>query len=661
MYNGKCRINKHKDYPLYITFGGFMILTDETENIEENAENTENADSTENAENTESAESVEKQPSEISRIVSAASGKVSAVWNVIFTNVSALGEVLFSASRAVVKVVVGAVLWLISRILLGWEWLKKHLKRFFKWFGGVIYAPISRYVKALQMGRTEISKAHDEGGSGKALTAGAKVTGRVVFGKRGILVTIANWVLPIVSCIFLFNIVGFANNQSYALKLTVNGNFMGYISDENVYLEAAQIVQKRINYSGSHIEAITLEPGFEVDVVGYASTLNNYQLADKMLELQMGADNIKEGYGLFIGGAFYGTLESTDKVEAALEKLLDRYRTDNPGESVAFDKEITYTSGLYLTDSFVDEEKTANMLTSYKKVAKYYTVVTGDAHIIIAQKVGMTMDELEILNPGFKDMSLHGGDQIKITQEEPFLNVRITRPETYTESIPYETEYYEDSSLYENNKAEKTKGELGERKVTANVSYVNGVEVSRTVTSRTVTKEPVTEVMAIGTKARPAGETAPGTTIEAGKMLWPVGMGYNGIDGGLISEVTEAHGGYGGHRGIDIVANPWTPIYAAHNGYVIEVGSQPNKSYGRGYFVRIQGDDGFVTHYYHMIEWPSCYVGQRVTAGDVIGYVGSTGASTANHLHFEVRYGGIPQYPIDYLPAHAFASWCRHW
>lgn len=657
MYNVKCRINDYTS-PL----GGFMILKDETENIEsaenaESTENTENVESTKSTENTETAEPSEKQPSEISRIASAASEKVSAVWNVIFKNVSALGESLFSAARAVVRVVVGIVLWLISRILLGWEWLGKHLKRFFKWFGGVIYAPISRYVKALQMGRTEISKARDEGGSGKALTASAKVTGRVVFGKRGILVTIANWVLPIVSCIFLFNIVGFANNQSYALKLTVNGNFMGYISDENVYLEAAQIVQKRINYSGSHVEAITLEPGFEVDVVGYANTLNNYQLADKMLELQMGADNIKEGYGLFIGDAFYGTLESTDKVESALDGVLDRYRTDNLGESVAFDKEITYTPGLYLTDSFVDEEKTAKMLTSYKKVATYYTVVTGDAHILISQKVGMTMDELEILNPGFKEMSLHGGDQLKITQEEPFLNVRITRPETYTESIPFESEYYEDSTLYENNKAEKTKGVLGERTVTANVSYVNGVEVARTVTSRTVTKEPVTEVMAIGTKPRPAGDTAPGTTIGAGKMLWPVGG-----NGGLISEVTEAHGGYGGHRGIDIVTNAGTPIYAAHNGIVIEVGSQPNKSYGRGYFVRIQGDDGFVTHYYHMIEWPSCYVGQRVTAGDVIGYVGSTGASTANHLHFEVRYGGIPQYPVDYLDTTGkFASWCNHY
>lgn len=647
-----------------------MILTDETENtksadtVAENAETvTENTETVaENAETVTENPETEKQPSEFSRIASAASEKVSAMWNVIFTNVSAIGEILFTALRAVVRVFVGAVLWLISRILLGAEWLGKHLKRFFRWLGGVIYAPISRYIKALNMGKTEISKARDEGGSGKAFTTGAKVTGRVIFGKRGILVTVANWVLPIVSCVFLFNIVGFANNQSYALKLTVNGNFMGYISDENVYLEASQIIQKRINYSGSHVEAITLEPGLEVDVVGYASTLNHYQLADKMLELLMGADNIKEGYGLFIGDAFYGTLESTEKVQAALEELLSKYRNGNPGETVTFDKKITYTPGLYLTDSFVDEDETARMLTSYKKVAKYYTVVPGDAHIIIAQKVGMTMDELDKLNPGFKDKPLHGGDQFKITQEEPFLNVRITRPETYNETIPYETDSFNDPSLYEDNKAVKTKGIVGTRTVTANVSYVNGVEVARTVISRTVTKEPVTEVLAVGTKPRPAGSTtAPGTTIEAGKMLWPLGMGYRGIDGGLISEVTAGHGGYldyGGHKGIDIVADPWTPIYAAHNGIVIEVGYNTDT---RGNFVRIQGDDGLVTHYYHMIEAPSAYVGQRVTAGDVIGYVGSTGRSTANHLHFEVRYNGIIQYPIDYLPAHAFASWCVHY
>ncbi|MDE7398267.1 MAG: M23 family metallopeptidase [Oscillospiraceae bacterium] len=630
-----------------------MILTDETESTE-SAETAENTESTENTENNENNEST--KAAEISRTISA-------VWNTIFMRVSALGELLFTASRAVVRVIVVAVLVLISRILLGLEWLGKHLKRFFKWLGSVIYAPISRYVKALNMGKTEISKARDECGSGKAFTTGTKVAGRIIFGKRGILVTVANWVLPIVSCVFLFNIVGYANNQSYALKLTVNGSFMGYISDENVYLEASQIVQKRINYSGSHVETITLEPGIEVNVVGYANTLNHYQLADKMLELLMGADNIKEGYGLFIGDAFYGTLESTDKVEAALDELLAKYRNGNSGEVVTFDKEITYTPGLYLTDSFVDEDETAQMLTSYKTVAKYYTVVTGDAHILIANKVGMTMDELDRLNPGFKNKPLHGGDQLKITQEEPFLNVRITRSETYTESIPYETEYYEDSSLYEDNDAIKTPGSKGERTVVANVSYVNGVEVGRTVTSRTVTKEPVTEVRAIGTKPRPSNSaTAPGTTIEAGKLLWPAGGYYQGYaEGGLISEVTYAHGGYYDHKGIDIVCDAWSPIYAAHNGYVLEVGAQLNTSYGRGNYVRIQGDDGLVTHYYHMIEWPSVYTGQRVTAGDVIGYVGSTGRSSANHLHFEVRYNGIVQYPIDYLPKHAFGSWCKHY
>ena len=627
-----------------------MILTDETESTEsaETAENTESTDNTDSTESTKAAE--------ISRAVSAA-------WNTVFMRVSAAGELLFATAHTIGRVIVVAVLVLISRILLGLEWLGKHLKRFFKWLGSVVYAPISRYVKALNMGKTEISKAREESGSGKAFTASTKVAGRIIFGKRGMLVTVANWVLPIVSCVFLFNIVGYANNQSYALKLTVNGSFMGYITDENVYLEASQIVQKRINYSGSHVETITLEPGLEVNVVGYANTLNHYQLADKMLELLMGADNIKEGYGLFIGDAFYGTLESTERVEAALDELLAKYRNGNPGEVVTFDKEITYTPGLYLTDSFVDEDATAQMLTSYKTVAKYYTVVTGDAHILIANKVGMTMEELDMLNPGFKDKPLHGGDQLKITQEEPFLNVRITRSETYTESIPYETEYYEDSSLYEDNDAIKTPGSKGERTVVANVSYVNGVEVGRTVTSRTVTKEPVTEVRAIGTKPRPANSaTAPGTTIEAGKLLWPAGGYYQGYaEGGLISEVTYAHGGYYDHKGIDIVCDAWSPIYAAHNGVVIEVGAQLNTSYGRGNYVRIQGDDGLVTHYYHMIEWPSVYTGQRVTAGDVIGYVGSTGRSSANHLHFEVRYNGIVQYPLDYLPEHAFGSWCNHY
>ena len=78
-----------------------------------------------------------------------------------------------------------------------------------------------------------------------------------------------------------------------------------------------------------------------------------------------------------------------------------------------------------------------------------------------------------------------------------------------------------------------------------------------------------------------------------------------------------------------------SPIYAVTNGVVYDVG------YGdvNGYYVAINHNNGYWTRYMHMISWPSVKVGQIVEQGQIIGYVGSTGAATGPHLHLEVWIG----------------------
>ncbi len=101
-----------------------------------------------------------------------------------------------------------------------------------------------------------------------------------------------------------------------------------------------------------------------------------------------------------------------------------------------------------------------------------------------------------------------------------------------------------------------------------------------------------------------------------------------------------------GHKGIDIAIAGGTPIYAAHNGTV--AATTGHWSYGN--VVMIDNGDGISTLYAHM-QPPGAIVsvGQTVTQGQVIGYVGSTGNSSGNHLHFEVRVNGVRQNPRNYI------------
>lgn len=87
------------------------------------------------------------------------------------------------------------------------------------------------------------------------------------------------------------------------------------------------------------------------------------------------------------------------------------------------------------------------------------------------------------------------------------------------------------------------------------------------------------------------------------------------------------------HNGLDLAAPQMTPIYATASGTVTYSGV--NKGYGN--FIKINHLNGYKTAYAHMHEIVA-QKGQNVKKGDLIGYVGTTGISTGNHLHYEIVY-----------------------
>ena len=126
--------------------------------------------------------------------------------------------------------------------------------------------------------------------------------------------------------------------------------------------------------------------------------------------------------------------------------------------------------------------------------------------------------------------------------------------------------------------------------------------------------------------------------IEDGELLWPL-PGHTYISCNFGDD--DAYGN-SGHRGTDIPAPEGTPILAAHSGTVIISGW--NNSYGNQ--VLLDNGAGLSTRYAHMTQ-TAVTAGEAVTAGQVIGYVGSTGDSTGNHLHFEVMQNGVRVNPMD--------------
>jgi len=100
------------------------------------------------------------------------------------------------------------------------------------------------------------------------------------------------------------------------------------------------------------------------------------------------------------------------------------------------------------------------------------------------------------------------------------------------------------------------------------------------------------------------------------------------------------------HNGTDFAGASGTPIYSTADGVVTHAGW----SSGYGRLVKIQHEFGIETRYAHMSA-VRVEVGQRVSRGDRIGDMGNSGRSTGTHLHYEIRVGGNPVNPMNYIRA----------
>jgi murein DD-endopeptidase MepM/ murein hydrolase activator NlpD len=98
------------------------------------------------------------------------------------------------------------------------------------------------------------------------------------------------------------------------------------------------------------------------------------------------------------------------------------------------------------------------------------------------------------------------------------------------------------------------------------------------------------------------------------------------------------------HYGMDFTAPTGTEIYATGDGVVATVKGNKRSKIGFGLEIIIDHGFGYETLYAHLNEF-NVKAGQKVKRGDVIGYVGNTGGSTAPHLHYEIHKNGKPVNP----------------
>jgi murein DD-endopeptidase MepM/ murein hydrolase activator NlpD len=141
-------------------------------------------------------------------------------------------------------------------------------------------------------------------------------------------------------------------------------------------------------------------------------------------------------------------------------------------------------------------------------------------------------------------------------------------------------------------------------------------------------------------KAAISAASSPKPSTGSGKLMRPV---PGAVSSGFGKRIHPITGGVKMHNGVDMNALMGEPISAAASGNVILAGVKG----GYGNTVMIDHGGGMVTLYAHQSKL-GVSVGQSVSRGQTIGWVGTTGNSTGPHLHFEVRINGVPRNPVEY-------------
>lgn len=354
--------------------------------------------------------------------------------------------------------------------------------------------------------------------------------------------------------------------------------------------------------------------------------------------------NFAPVYSVYLGGEFVGKVTTKQGFEAAYADVNETIsRLDAPHEALSYIPD--YIFGIAYRRSVTDEYALKSNIVNLSRAVRPATFINVDGSEILC-----VADETKAKETIEKIRLSYGTDEAQVVSDIAFTNgfshirnitdaglaqtfllskVNVETCETvvYEQPVPFGVEYVDSAAMYEGQTKSVSGGVNGSRSVTAKVTKINGVEVSREEISSSDTVMAVAQVVEIGTKV-------------------PDGIGIGSFIDPTFGTVTSRFGARWGrhHNGLDIANDTGTPVEAADNGEVTYVGY--NGDFGN--LIIINHNNGYETYYAHL-DSMDVAVGEKIIQGQKIGEVGNTGYSTGPHLHFEVRKDGVPTDPSKYL------------
>ena len=447
-----------------------------------------------------------------------------------------------------------------------------------------------------------------------------------------------SYVLPVAAAVLLVWVVRTQLGFNYLLEVRVNGESVGYVASEQVFDSARDDVQSRIDRARAVMEAAGVEttddawnisPTYTLAVSG--NVMTESEVADAILSAS--SDEIGNGTAVYIDGELRFVTIEGDHLRAYLDAIKAPYEDAfDSDRRVEFVHDITLVDGVYFLSSIVPYDTVISTLNAMSDPATY-TVEEDQTAGEAAKAIGVDYATLQSWNPDLtgEDEELTAGQTLVASESTAeLLQVKVVERQSVLEDVQYDVVKTESDEYDFGKEVVVQEGQLGLQEVTSDVTYINGQVSAVDIVNITTVVEPVAEQVVVGTKLK----NNMVAQIGSGNFYWPV-PNYKGV-----SRWNE-----NGRYATDIRADYGTPIIASDSGVVVTAGT--HWSYGN--YVVIDHGNGWRTLYAHMSSI-AVTMGQSVTGGQTIGYVGMTGVATGYHCHFEMSYNGTLVNAHDYFP-----------
>lgn len=327
--------------------------------------------------------------------------------------------------------------------------------------------------------------------------------------------------------------------------------------------------------------------------------------------------------------------------KTVLTSMLDTYKQSfiRNIDSNATILGVDFVQTIEMVDVRVEKEELISIYAAEKKIreievpATIYEVVKGDNLWDIAIANKMPLSQIIKYNPDLNPEKIWPGDEILFVPENPMLDVMVRLENKTFEPVEYRTEYVQDPTLLTSQRIILKPGKEGVKRVTYDITMLNGYENEVIIDQETELIAPVSAKVKVGTKRTLTRISNSNFGVTSGRLSSNFGYRTHPISGKRTF-----------HAGIDIAASTGTAVYAYSEGTVSAAGF--NNTYGK--YVIINHGGGLQTLYLHLSSI-NVDTGDKVATGKRIGNVGNTGYSTGSHLHFEVRVNGVAKSPWNYI------------